>query len=60
MSAQWLLFGHLAGAFLYVGGALAAAVLRVAAVREDRPSHVALLLRAVRPAVALIGYGGVP
>ena len=57
MSAQWLLFLHLAGAFLFVGGALVAAVLRIAAIRHDRPSHVALLMRAVRPAVPLIALG---
>ena len=57
MSFQWLLFGHLAGAFLFVSGAIVAAVLRLAAMRRDRPSHVALLLRAVRPAVPLIGLG---
>jgi len=57
MSIQWLLFGHLAGAFLFVGGAIVAAMLRLAATRPDRPSHVALLLRAVRPAVPLIVLG---
>ena len=57
MSTQWLLFGHLVGAFLFVSGALAAAVLRAAALRPERPSEVALLLRAVRPAVPLIGTG---
>ena len=57
MSTQWLLFLHLAGAFLFVSGAVAAAVLRLAAMRHERPSEVALLLRAVRPAVPLIGAG---
>ena len=57
MSAQWLLFLHLAGAFLFVSGAVAAAVLRLAAMRRERPSEVALLLRAVRPAAPLIGAG---
>ena len=57
MSSQWLLFLHLTGAFLFVGGAVVAAVLRLAAMRPDRPSHVALLLRAVRPAVPLLGLG---
>jgi uncharacterized membrane protein len=57
MSTQWLLFGHLAGAFLFVSGAVAAAVLRIAAMHRVRPSEVALLMRAVRPAVPLIGVG---
>lgn len=57
MSDQWLLFGHLAGAFLFVSGAVAAAVLRIAAMHRLRPSEVALLMRAVRPAVPLIGVG---
>jgi uncharacterized membrane protein len=57
MSSQVLLFLHLVGAFLFVGGGLVAAVLRLAAIRPDRPSHVALLLRAVRPAVPLIALG---
>ncbi|HWQ23275.1 MAG TPA: DUF2269 family protein, partial [Gaiellaceae bacterium] len=57
MSYEWLLFLHLAGAFLYVSGAVAAAVLRLAALQRRRPSEVALLLRAVRPAVPLLGLG---
>ena len=37
MSTQWLLFLHLAGAFLFVAGAVAAAALRIAAMRgSDR------------------------
>jgi uncharacterized membrane protein len=57
MSTEWLLFLHLAGAFVYVSGATAAAVLRLAAMRRERPSDVALLMRAVRPAVPVIGAG---
>jgi uncharacterized membrane protein len=57
MSYQWLLFLHLAGAFLFVGGAVAAASLRVAAMRRERPSEIALFVRAVRPTVPLIGLG---
>ena len=57
MSTHWLLFLHLAGAFLFVSGAVAAAVLRLAAMRRERPSEVALILRAVRPVVPLIGAG---
>jgi uncharacterized membrane protein len=57
VSAQWLLFLHLAGAFLFVGGSMLAVALRVGAMRRDRPSEIALLLRAVRPAVPLVGGG---
>jgi uncharacterized membrane protein len=57
MSTEWLLFGHLAGAFLFVSGAVAAAVLRMAAMRHERPGDVALLMRAVRPAVSLVAAG---
>ncbi len=57
MSVQWLLFLHLVGAFLFVGGSLVAAALRVAAMRRSRPSEIALLLRAVRPAVPFVAGG---
>ncbi|RDI75648.1 putative integral membrane protein (DUF2269) [Gaiella occulta] len=57
MSERWLLLLHLAGAFLFVGGSIAAAILRVAAMRRSRPSEIALLLRAVRPAVPLVAGG---
>ena len=57
MSTDWLVFGHLVGAFLFVGGSLLAAALRVAAMRRERPSEIALLRRAVRPAVPLVGAG---
>lgn len=57
MGNDTILFLHLAGAFLFVGGSIAAAVLRWAAMRRDRPSEIALLLRAVRPAVPLVGVG---
>ncbi len=57
MSAESLLFLHLAGAFLYVSGAFAAAVLRLAAMRRQRPSEIALLLLTVRPVVPIVGIG---
>lgn len=57
MSAEWLLFLHLTGAFLYVSGAVTAAVLRIAAMRRERPGEIALLLRAVRPIVLVVGLG---
>jgi uncharacterized membrane protein len=57
MSLNWILFLHLAGVLLFVGGSVAAAVLRAAAMQRERPSDVALLLRAVRPAVPLVAGG---
>ena len=57
MSYEWLLFGHLAGAFLFVSGGVAAAIVRVAALGRSRPSEIAALLRTARIAAALIGIG---
>lgn len=57
MSNDAILFLHLAGAFLFVGGSITAAVLRFGAMRRERPSEIALLLRAVRPAVPVVGAG---
>ena len=57
MSAEGILFLHLAGVLLFVGGSLAAALLRFAAMRRERPSEIALLLRSVRPAVPVVAGG---
>lgn len=57
MSNTSLLFLHLAGAFLFVGGSITAAVLRVAAMQRQRPSEIALLMRALRPSVPVVGVG---
>lgn len=57
MSFQTLLFLHLASAFLFVGGSLVAAVLRVATLGRADPREIALLLRAIRPAVPLVAVG---
>ncbi len=57
MSVEWLLFLHLVGAFLFVSGAVAAAALRLATMRRERPSEVALLLGAVRPVVPVVAFG---
>lgn len=55
---DWLLFFHVAGAFLLVGGAVVAAVLNLAALRgERRPSEIALLFGLVRIAVVSIAAG---
>ena len=57
MSVEWLLFLHLAGAFLYVSGAVVAAALRLAALQRQRPVEIAVLLRTVRPLVPVLGIG---
>ena len=57
MGENGILFLHLAGVLLFVGGAVAAAVLRRAAMKRERPSEIALLLRAVRPAVPVVAGG---
>ena len=57
MTAQWLLFLHLVGVLLFVGGGIVATVLRLAAIRRDRPSEIALFLGVVRPVVPLVAGG---
>ncbi len=57
MSLDGILFLHFAGVLLFVGGSIAAGVLRLAATRRERPSEIELLLRAVRPAVPLVAGG---
>jgi predicted integral membrane protein DUF2269 len=55
---DWLLFFHVAGAFLLIGGILVAGVLNLAAVgKERRPSEIVLLYGLIRPAVVAIGLG---
>jgi uncharacterized membrane protein len=54
---DWLLFLHVLGAFLVLGGAVFAGVFNVAALRSERPSDVALLFRLVRVAVVSISVG---
>jgi uncharacterized membrane protein len=54
---EWLLFLHVTGAFLVIGGAVMAGVFNVAALRSERPSEVVLFFRFARVAVAAIGIG---
>jgi uncharacterized membrane protein len=54
---HWLLFFHVTGAFLLLGGAFFAGIFNVAALRRERPSEIALLLGLTRLAVAAIGVG---
>ena len=54
---QWLLVFHIAGAFLLVSGATAAAALKVVALRSEQPREIALLLRLALPAVVVTMVG---
>jgi uncharacterized membrane protein len=54
---DWLLFAHVTGAFCLLGGAVAAAVLNVSALRRARPSEIALLLGLTRAAVVAVVAG---
>jgi uncharacterized membrane protein len=57
MTEEGILFLHLAGVLLFVGGSVAAGLLRLAAMRRERPSEIALLLRSVRPVVPIVAGG---
>lgn len=54
---EWALFLHLVGAILFFAGFAVAAVGQGAARRRSRPSEVAVLLRAARWGVAIVGAG---
>lgn len=53
----WALFGHLLGAFLFVGGLIVAGVGFEAARRRRRPAEIALLLGTTRAGVLLVAVG---
>jgi uncharacterized membrane protein len=55
---DWLLFFHVTGAFLLVGGSVVAGFLTLAALRRERPSEVAALLGLIRISLPFI-YAGV-
>ncbi|HEX6724235.1 MAG TPA: DUF2269 family protein [Gaiella sp.] len=57
MSRDWLLFLHLAGVLLFVGGSVAVTALRLLAIGKERPSESAVLLRATRPLIPLVLVG---
>jgi uncharacterized membrane protein len=55
---DWLLFVHMTGAFLLIGGIVVAGILNFVAIgKQRRPSEIALLYRLILPAVASIGIG---
>jgi uncharacterized membrane protein len=53
-----LLVLHLFSAFVFVSGTVAAGVLQITALRRERPSEIALLLRTARTAVMFTTFGG--
>ena len=54
---DWLLFLHVTGAFMVLGGAVIAGVFNFSALRRERPSEIALLFRLTRFAVSSISIG---
>ncbi|HTR33288.1 MAG TPA: DUF2269 family protein [Gaiellaceae bacterium] len=56
-TAQWLLMFHVASAFCFVGGSVTAAILNGLALRAERPSEVAALLRLIRRVLPVIFVG---
>jgi uncharacterized membrane protein len=54
---DWALFLHVSGAFLFLGGAVIAGVFSVTALRRERPSEIAALLRLTRWGVTSVSIG---
>jgi uncharacterized membrane protein len=54
---QWLIVLHVFGAFLVLSGAVLAGVFNLAALRQERPSDVAQLLRLTRWGVLATSIG---
>jgi len=54
---QWLLFLHMTGAFLVLGGATMAAIFNIAALRREQPSHIVALFRLTQLAVISVMAG---
>jgi uncharacterized membrane protein len=54
---QWLIFLHVTGAFLVLGGAVFGGILNFFALRRERPSEIVVLFRLVRIAVVAISIG---
>jgi uncharacterized membrane protein len=56
---HWLLTLHVTGAFLLLGGSTIAGLLQLIALRTDRPSEIAQLLRLIRVALPLVALGAI-
>lgn len=57
MSRDWLLFLHILGVLLFVGGSIGVTALRLLAIGKERPSESAVLLRATRPLILVVLVG---
>jgi uncharacterized membrane protein len=57
MSRDSLLFLHLLGVLLFVGGSVGVTALRLLAIGKERPSESAVLLRATRPLIPVVLVG---
>jgi uncharacterized membrane protein len=56
-TADWLLMFHITAAFFLVGGSTVAAILNWLAIRSERPSEAAFLLRLIRVVLPVIYVG---
>jgi uncharacterized membrane protein len=56
-TSDWLLMFHVSAAFLLVGGSVTAAILNALAIRSERPSEAAFLLRLIQRALPFIFAG---
>lgn len=54
---HWLITFHVSAAFLFVGGSVAAGVLNTLAIRAERPSETAALLRLIRRVLPVVFVG---
>jgi uncharacterized membrane protein len=54
---QWLLFLHVTGAFMVLGGVVMAGIFNVTALWRERPSEIALMFRLTQIAAAVISTG---
>jgi uncharacterized membrane protein len=54
---HWLVFLHVTGAFMVLGGAVMAGIFNFAALRRERPSEIVVLFRLTRFAVTSITVG---
>ncbi len=54
---HWLVFFHVTGAFMVLGGAVMAGIFNVSALRRERPSEIVVLFRLTRLAVRSITIG---
>jgi uncharacterized membrane protein len=54
---HWLVFLHVTGAFLVLGGAVIGGIFNIFALGSERPSEIVVLFRMVRFAVSAISLG---